>query len=257
LPKDGFNHFLEPLPLLSHTMKVIKQLSLLILFLAFINVADAQTVIVKGHLRDSLTHYPIVNGSITNWNSRKKAATNANGFFFIEATANDRLHIQSPTYQSDTLQVPPLLADTIIIYLAPTGSILEGVTVQSSYTKYQLDSMRRRENFLALRGSRIQLVGTPPPNGFGLNLSLDRLFKSKYKQQKKQEDQFKEAEQQQYIAYRFSPQLVATITGLKGDTLRDFMYRYTPGYGWLRLHPTQQELLLYINDKLKQYKNNK
>ena len=48
--------------------------------------------------------------------------------------------------------------------------------------------------------------------------------------------------------------MVAQYTGLKGDALRDFMYRYTPSYQWLREHPTNEEVVYYISEKLKLYK---
>jgi hypothetical protein len=41
---------------------------------------------------------------------------------------------------------------------------------------------------------------------------------------------------------------------LKGDDLRAFLTRYTPSYEWLRAHTSNDEILFYINDKLKLFK---
>jgi len=90
-----------------------------------------------------------------------------------------------------------------------------------------------------------------------LVINLDRLFKSKYKHQKKAEQSFNETEKMEYVDYRFSPQLVAFYTGLKGDALLDFMKRYKPSYEWLRQHPYREQLIYYISNKLKFFQSHK
>lgn len=215
--------------------------------------ADAQRSILKGYLRDSITHYPISNGTIINGNTLKQTKTNDQGFFHIEAATNDRIYIQAPEYNHDTLYSSPFLVDTLSLYLSPSGSILPGVTVRASYTKYQLDSIERKRDFDTLQGYVPPKVGEHPPDGFGVTISLDR-FKKRNRQKVRAEELFEKTEKRLYVDYRFSPQMVAYYTGLKGDALRMFMYRYTPSYQWLRQHTSQQEVLLYINDKLKLFK---
>jgi hypothetical protein len=235
-------------------MITAKSFSFFILLTLITLSVTAQRSIIKGYLRDSITHYPITNGTVTNWNTQKKARTNERGFFFLEVTPGDRLYVQAPAYFVDTLYYTPFFADTVTLYLSPSGSMLPEVTVRSAYNKYQLDSIRRREDFEAMRGTVLKTVGPPPITGFGINLSLDRFFKKKYHQKAKAGELFQKTEERRYIDFRFSAQMVAFYTQLKGDALRDFMYRYTPSYTWLRQHPTQQEVLFYINDKLKLFR---
>lgn len=235
-------------------MKAYKFVSLIVLLTITCLGASAQRGFVKGYLKDSITHYPILNGTITNWTTQKKVKTNSTGFFFIEATAGDQLLIQSTEYENDTLKYTTLFIDTIIVYLPPTGSILPGVTVRSNYTKYQLDSIRRRTDFETMRGTVLPTVGQAPTTGFGLNFNLDRHFKKRYKQKAKADALFQRTEEQLYVDYRFSPKMVSYYTGLKSEALRLFMYQYTPSYKWLRQHTDQQEVLFYINDKLKVFK---
>lgn len=225
----------------------------ILMLLLLAGSAKAQQGILKGYLRDSITHYPISNVAIINGNTQKQTKTNDKGFFHIEAGTNDRIYIQAPEYNYDTLYYSPFLADTLSLYLSPSGSILPGVTVRASYTKYQLDSMERKRDFDTLRGNVPPKVGEHPPDGFGVTISLDRLKKSN-RQKVKAEELFEKTEKQLYVDYRFSPQMVSYYTGLKGDALRQFMNRYTPTYQWLRQHTSQQEVLLYINDKLKLFK---
>ena len=235
-------------------MNGIKSLALVVSLVLVGNTINAQRGIIKGYLRDSITHYPIINGTITNWNTQKKARTNERGFFYLEVATNDRLYVQAPDYNYDTLNYTPFFADTVTLFLSPSGSILPGVTVRSSYTKYQLDSIRRKEDFDTMRGTVIRTVGPPPKDGFGLNINLDRFFKKRYRQKARAGELFQRTEERMYIDYRFSPQMVAYYTGLKGDTLRLFMFQHTPSYEWLRQHPSQQDVLFYINDKFKEFK---
>lgn len=235
-------------------MKAFKFVPFIVLSTLTSLSACAQSGFAKGYLRDSITHYPILNGIITNLTTQKQIKTNTTGFFFIEASAGDQLLVQSKDYENDTLKYTTLFIDTITVYLSPSGSILPGVTVRSNYTKYQLDSMRRRTDFEIMRGNVAPTVASHAPDGFGATFSMDRVWKKKTKRKAKAETLFQKTEEQLYIDYRFSPQMVSYYTGLKSDALRLFMYQHTPTYKWLRQHTDQQDVLFYINDKLKLFK---
>ena len=45
---------------------------------------------------------------------------------------------------------------------------------------------------------------------------------------------------------------MARVTGLKGDSLQRFMYRYRPSYAFCR-KATNEDILLYINASLKKF----
>ena len=147
-----------------------------------------------------------------------------------------------------------LFTDTIDIYLVPTGALLPTVTVQSRYTKYQLDSIDRKKEFEENVGTPLPAVSAPQSGAFGVGINLDRVFKKKDRDKKHYERTYLTNEEAAYIAYRFSPHLVAMYTGLKGEALRQFMNQYTPSYEWLRQHMHPDEVLFYINDKLKLFK---
>jgi hypothetical protein len=186
--------------------------------------------------------------------SKKSVRTDRNGFFRLQVAPNDFIYAAATAYHYDTLRYSLLFGDTVTIFLSPSGTILPNVTVTSQYTKYQLDSMERKGAFEENRGHVLNAVSRPNSNNFGLGINLDRFFKKKYKGKKRVERTFKNTEERAYIDYRFSPKLVSSYTGLKGDSLRMFFYRYSPGYQWLRQHPTNDEVLFYINEKLKEYK---
>ena len=230
------------------------KLNLFLIFIFITAQASSQKTYITGFLRDSITHYPIANGTINNSGSKKKVLSDTRGFFRLEASPNDLIYALAASYSYDTLRYSLLFKDTVIIFLSPKGDILPNVTVRSRYTKYQLDSMERKASFEEMRGHAMNAVSSAPASGFGINLNLDRIFKKKYRNKKRDEQMFKKTEEMAYINYRFSHYFVAYYTGLKGDALRNFMYRYTPSYKWLRQHNSNEDLVYYVNEKLKVYK---
>jgi hypothetical protein len=226
---------------------------LLVFSILFSAGAGAQTKIINGYLLDSFTHYPVA-GKVTNATSKRSVTTDANGFFKLEAGANDFIFAVAPAYKYDTVSYNMLFRDTITLFLAPSGNVLPNVIVTSKYTRYQMDSLQRRAEFEQDRGTVFNAVDKSHGPGFGLNVNLDRFFKKKYRDKKDEEKVFNRLEKNAYVNYRFSPQLVSMYTGLKGDSLQTFILRYSPSYEWMRQHPTNEDVLYYINDKLKQNK---
>jgi hypothetical protein len=147
-----------------------------------------------------------------------------------------------------------MMRDTIVVYMQLLAHVLPGVTVRTQgYTKYQLDSMQRREDFLTIAGGEKKPVATNATSGAGLGVDLDYLLSKKEREKRKAYKQFDEHEKEMYINTRFSPQVVHDYTGLTGDTLTHFMRLYTPSYEWLRNHTTDEDLFYYLNDKLKSF----
>lgn len=222
----------------------------------FIAVAGfAQQRVVNGFLRDSVTLFPIANGTITNATIKKTVKSDNNGFFRLEASPNDFIYASAKSYHFDTLKYSAMFTDTITIFLSFSGNVLPTVTVRGQYTRYQLDSIERRKDFEESRGTVLKTLATNHPSGFGLTFNLDNVFKKKYRNHKSQERVFTTLEKMAYVNYRFSPNLVAYYTGFKGEKLRSFMTLYSPSFEWLRQHPSNEDVLFYINDKLKAFKS--
>lgn len=216
--------------------------------------AGVQAQWLQGYIKDSVTHFTISGAVINNTTRNQRVASDEKGFFRIPVSTSDLLYIFAPSYKNDTLRYSPLFADTVDFFLSPTGDLLPNVTVQSRYNRYQLDSIDRKISFEENIGTRVPVVSAPQSGAFGVGINLDRVFKKKDKDKKGHEKAYTAYEKEAYVAYRFSPHLVATYTRLKGDSLRTFLDRYTPSYEWLRAHTSNDEVLFYINDKLKLYK---
>lgn len=225
---------------------------MIIIFFAV--VASGQRKMVNGLLRDSVTLLPIANGMIKNATTSKTVKTDEKGFFKIEVQANDFIYASARSYRFDTLVYSLMFTDTITIYLPFSGNVLPAVTVKGQYSRYQLDSIQRKNDFDQSRGTVLKTLATNHPSGFGLTFNLDKFFKKNGRNQRSEEKAFTLLEKEEYINYRFSPNLVAYYTGFKGDKLRRFMNLYMPTFEWLRQHSSNEDVLYYINDKLKVFR---
>lgn len=238
---------------IKNTLKIICVATLCLCCL----ITLAQKRLVKGYVLDSATHKPLTNAIITNENLRKIVFANNEGFFSITASRNEFISFDAFNYKFDTLMVNRTLPDTITIYLAPETATLPGVTVTAKgYSQYQIDSMQRRMSFVSDVGAKKPEVSTAN-SGAGIGINLDAIFGKKDRQRRRAYKNFDEQERQAYIDYRFSPAIVMQYTGFKGDTLAAFMRRYTPSYEWLRNHPSNEDIVYYINDKLKLFAHKK
>lgn len=251
-----FRPFTSSLPLYKSTGMKYRLLFLLLVTALF---ANAQKKNERwGYLRDSATHEPISLASVTNLNTGSTVMTSATGRFRIEAAANHVLSIAAVGYYFDTIHYNKdfLLQDTLALFLSPLAHNLGNVTVTSrGMNRYQLDSMERREEFLrAIVSYKIPAIAKSN-SGAGIALNLDR-FSNREKTKRRAFDFFESNEVQAYINYRFSPEIVAKYSNLKGEELRDFMQRYRPTNTWLRNNKSEEDVMYYINDKLKE-RNNK
>lgn len=216
--------------------------------------AQAQKRMIRGYVRDSATHAPISNARVANENTRKVAFADSKGFFSLSASFDNLLLFNAPGYRFDTVLYNRPLPDTLIIFMKQLPAMLPNVTVTTTgYNQYQIDSIKRRNSFVAdVGGPKLQSL-SKSNSGAGIALNLDAIFKKKDKSRRNAYNTFNQLERVAYINYRYSPELVAHYTGLQGDSLTDFMTRYSPDYEWLRSHTSDEDVLYYINDKLKIY----
>ena len=246
-----FNHlFLSGNVFLKSMAK--KRLLLLLLTILIGTTGKSQTRLIYGFVKDSLTQYPIA-AKVTNVTQKRSVTTDANGFFKLEAAAKDFMFISANNYRYDTLNYSTFFTDTITILLSPAGNILPNVTVTTRFNRYQLDSIQRITEFQQDRGTVHNTIASNRGPGFGVIVNLDR-FKKKYRDKKNDERVFNMLEKNAYVDYRFSPQIVALYSGLKGASLQAFITKNRPTFEWLRLHTTNEDVLYYINQKLKESK---
>ncbi len=228
-------------------------LGLLICFICVEGSAQKKTV--WGYLRDSATHEPIVLASVTNINTKQTVMTGSTGLFTIELTEKQVLSFTSIGYHFDTIHYSGQYVsdDTLQLKLSPLVYSLGNVTVTArGLSRYQLDSMERRKDFLQGTVSYTIPTVAEANSGAGIALNLDR-FSRHERNKRKALAFFDSNEKEAYIDYRFPAALVTKYSGLKNEKLQQFMQQYRPTAEWLRTHRTEEDIEYYINDKLKLY----
>lgn len=229
--------------------------SLLFICAAITSKAQQKTAIV-GIVKDSTTNTIIEFASISNINKKNTIVSNTKGIFKIDIALNHLLSVAAVGYNFDTIRVTEELLknDTLYILLHPLSKRLADVTVTTTtkYNQYQLDSIERRRDFFINRSDVKIPVVSLANSGVGLGINLDHFY-NREKRKRSALDLFNDIENESYTNYRFTPALVNKYTQLEGEKLVDFMQKYRPSYAWLRSHTTEEDVLYYINDKLKSY----
>lgn len=235
------------------TLTLVKSIACAAAFLLMAGYAGAQSQFKVGYVKDSATQQPLANVLVSNENTHKLTHTDDKGFFRIEAYNTHILFFDKDAYHFDTLRYGTMTSDTVTVFLARLPNVLAGVTVTArGLTKYQQDSTKRRLDFESVAGPKTSTIDKSN-TGPGIAVNLDPLLKKKGRDKRRAYSTFDEIEQTNYVDYRFSRDLVAGYTGLRGDALSDFIEKYRPTYKWLREHTGDDDVFYYVNEKLKEY----
>lgn len=229
----------------------------LLLFVGAVFISKAQqksTVI--GVVKDSVTNTIIEFASISNINKKNTIVSNTKGIFKIDIALNHLLSVAAVGYNFDTIRVTEelLQADTLHILMHPLSKRLADVvvTTKTKYNQYQLDSIERRRDFFINRSDVKIPVVSLANSGVGLGINLDHFY-NRERRKRSAMDLFNDMENESYTNYRFTPALINKYTQLEGEKLVTFIQLYRPSYAWLRSHTTEEDVLYYINDKLKSF----
>ena len=235
-------------------MRIKKYFSFLLLF-ALTNAGFAQQV-VTGKITRKETTEIIPGVNVFNLNQKKRNVSDMGGNYKIVAAPGDTIVFTSAGYLPDSLVVQySMFAKDQHVSLAPNVTTLAGVTV-NEMGNYQADSMDRHNDYSFLLDKKhpVKLInekraGDAP----GFNFSPIGYFSKKEKEKRRLKKRLAQEEEDHFIDYKFTASRVAQLTGLKGETLRQFMVRYRPSYKFCR-SASSQDMLQYINEKLKLFK---
>jgi hypothetical protein len=126
--------------------------------------------------------------------------------------------------------------------------ILDTVVIRMGLTKYQLDSVERRSTYARAVDYRPAKVHYSLKNPTVLQAPISGLVEKrtkKYKRLKSFQKMFQEGEAQTFIDSRYSPDLVAALTSLSGDSLYLFIRAYPMDYSFARA-ATELEIKMWI-----------
>jgi hypothetical protein len=217
--------------------------------------ADAQTNL-KGKVFDNQTDSVLVAVSIVNITKKLIAYSDSTGQYTIPAAEGDKVIFSSVSYSPDTTTVAYyMLVAGFSPGLNQRNNTLANVTVRSS--TYQEDSLNRRNEYREFYSNPKQrLAGSNTPTGFGITFSPVSYFSKREKQKRELRKRLARNEEIAFVDFHFSRRTVEKLTGLQGDSLSTFMLRYRPSYEFCR-KASQEDMLVYINDKLKEFKQAK
>lgn len=233
-----------------------KSLYTLLFICAAFGVKAQQKNTIIGIVKDSITNTIIEFASISNINKKNTIVSNTKGVFKIDIALNHLISVAAVGYNFDTIRITEKLlqTDTLFVLLHPLSKRLADVTVISTtrFSQYQLDSIERRKDFFINRSDVKIPVVSLANSGVGLGINLDHFY-NREKRKRSALDLFNDIENESYTNYRFTPALVNKYTQLEGEKLVEFMQKHRPSCTWLRNHTTEEDMLYYINDKLKSY----
>jgi signal peptidase I len=226
------------------------------LLLLLVSINGSGQSLLSGKLRQKENREILPSVTITNMTQRKINISDMGGNYRIAARPGDTITFSSAGYRTDTLAVDNRMLDDkdgYQVYLEPRSVVLP--TVRVDQNNYQLDSIKRREDYKWLYPvHRRKLIGSEAPtDGVGISVSPIDYFSAKETQRRRLRRRLAAAEKEYYIDARFPAAYVARITGLKGDSLQVFLVSYRPTYTFCR-QASNEDIFLYINDQVRIYR---
>lgn len=210
---------------------------------------------VSGRIYSATNDSAVSSASIRNKNLRLTTYSRADGRYKIFADEGDTLIFSSMEFTPDTVPVTlNMLLTPYDITLEQKVIALESVKVVSSYSQ---DSLNRRNYYADIFKKQPGITGfNTPQYGAGIVFSPLSFFSKAGKQKRTLKKRLLQQERDDYIDHFFAAEWVAQLTGLRGDSLDIFIGRYRPSYDFCRKND-RQGMLLYINDKLKEFRKPK
>jgi hypothetical protein len=210
-----------------------------------------------GRIYDGRTDLVLQGVSVSNISEGLTNASDLGGNFRIGGKSGDTLVFSSVGFSGDSLRISSgLPASGLLIYLYARPDYLPSVTI--THDQYTRDSLARRLYYRHFTDSSFRAVlfgDSSPTQGIGVNLHPIAYFSKDQREKRKLRKRLYLEERDAYIDARFSRVYVQRVTGLKGDSLQLFMFRYRPSYDFCR-HADHEDLLLYINQQLGNFKKN-
>lgn len=208
---------------------------------------NAQQVI--GVIFDESSNEPLASVIITNKRTEASTTSDINGKYNLSVKYGDTISVILLGYKSVDFVIKDAGRAEVYrnIYLIPQYGYLDEVVV-TQLSPYQKDSIARRDlygNILAREGEWVSGVGAV----FSPVTAVAQLVNKKAKQRRKFQGNFYKWEHERFIESRYTTELVAQVTKLKGDSLYYFIKTY-PIEGDFARAATDIELKMWIRYNL-------
>ncbi|HEV3222734.1 MAG TPA: hypothetical protein VGZ90_07640 [Puia sp.] len=192
----------------------------------------------------------LVSATIRNISHLKMNTSDLGGNYKIAAEIGDSLIFSHVGYISDTVVVNSMMFnERLAIELKIKINYLKNIDVDEM-AKYRYDSLRRRVDYDYIfqnKNAKPLWDNKLSGDGRGVNFSPIGHWSSHEKQKRRLKERLIRDDREEFIYYKFSHR-VPKLTGLSGDSLITFIYKYKPTYDYC-LRATSLDMLVYINDK--------
>lgn len=207
---------------------------------------------MSGTVFDEQDNTPLQSAVILNKRTGNSALSDQKGMFRLHARYGDTLTVTLVSYESVTFTVKETKQEFVRnIYLNPEANMLETFEV-NPLTPYQRDSLARRNLYNAPL-SREWVSGGRAV--FSPMTALAQQFSRKAKQRRRFQLNYNDWENQKFIESRYTPELVATVVPLRGDTLIAFINNYPIAADFARA-ATDLELKMWIRYNYLEWEKN-
>ncbi len=205
---------------------------------------------IKGEVRDLANDDFLDNVNVKNIYTQKGMTIQKDGQFKLEVRKGELIEFSKVGYQTIRIRIlsekEPLFYK-MVMNKAPV--MLREVDIRGKPLDFKKDSIRYREVYdIVLRKERKDEVDMR-------SMPLAMLSK-KNRQEWAFQEMYEKWEREKYIDFAFNERLVARITYLKDEDLKEFMRWNRPSYEFLR-NATDYEYLDFIKSRYYVYKKGK
>lgn len=221
-----------------------------ICLLLIFSSSSSKAVVWRGTIIDADSRQPIQGAVITNMLSQFFVLTNELGQFDIQGAEGETISFTCPGYRSETHIILKGIEGIRLSFAMKLASkqLNEVVITQKYKTQYQRDSAERRVVHRSILNQKRSSLASP------VSFAAERLSRSGRNEHNFRKNYYK-LEQDQYNDTRYTPELVASLTSLGGDTLAHFMNIYPMPYNYARV-ATALELKMWVRYQYKDFLRN-
>jgi hypothetical protein len=231
--------------------------TVLFALLAFISLkAVSQQVTIHGTVFNMYKTRPLDAVTVL-CSCGRGTTTDSNGNYIIRVDQSDSLRFSYLGRATQMFPVSMMNSTTgfdIALHVNPT----ELSEVRVAPRNYRMDSLQNRIDYEKIFNyTKPGLSLSDGSSGSGVGLDLDQLINMfRFKRNRRLaafQARLIEDEQDKFIDHRFTHYIVKKITGLDGDALDSFMYRYRPSFQFTKI-ASDYEFYDYIKLAYQEYK---
>ena len=215
----------------------------------------AQEKQIQGIIFDQNTKERIARVLISNNRTKANTFNNLKGEFKITAQLNDVLVFSKTGYFNDTVKITSI--QSLPVYLKRSSISLREVTIRDSVLNAQKQLEATKREFSQIYGSisNKDLISVGR-NGAGIGIdALYNMLSKRGRNATALRGIVERDYRAKVVDARFNPVIVGAITGLKGEQLTNFMYRYRPDYNLVVLM-NDYDFISYIKSSYNRFRRN-